>query len=251
VSDASHELRSPIATIREHAEVALAHPGLTRTDELAAVVLEADRRLAALVDDLLLLARTDELSAGTRVPVDLDDVVFRELAHARPNRDIDVDGRLVSAGRVMGDDRQLQRVVANLVDNAIRHAAGRVVISLRTVDGTVLLDVEDDGPGIALEDRERVFERFVRLDDARSRDDGGSGLGLAIVAAVVAAHGGSVRVDSSPLGGARFVAQLRALDDAPPPFSVTKGLPADDRDVAPPEIDHEGSPTWRSASERN
>ena len=84
MSDASHELRSPIATIRQHAEVALAHPGLDPHRELAAVVLEADRRLAALVDDLLLLARTDELSAGTRVPVDLDDVVFRELAHVLP-----------------------------------------------------------------------------------------------------------------------------------------------------------------------
>jgi signal transduction histidine kinase len=109
---------------------------------------------------------------------------------------------------VTGDAAALRRVLGNLGDNAARHAASRVAFALAERDGAVVLDVDDDGPGIAPEDRPRVFGRFVRLDDARARDAGGSGLGLAIVAEVVGAHGGSVSIANGRLGGARFTVRL-------------------------------------------
>jgi signal transduction histidine kinase len=203
VSDASHELRSPVAAIRQHAEVALAHPDRTTVGELAGTVLAEDLRLQRLAEDLRLLTRADEhtLALGRR-PVDLDDLVLAEVRRLRGSG-LRVDAAGVSAGRVEGDGAALRRMVRNLADNAARHAAGRLAFSVAERDGQVLLVVEDDGPGIPETDRERVFERFVRLDDARARDDGGSGLGLAIVAELVAAHGGTVAVATSPLGGAR------------------------------------------------
>jgi signal transduction histidine kinase len=109
---------------------------------------------------------------------------------------------------VVGDRGQLAQVVRNLVDNACRHARSAVVVSVRRSDGHAELDVADDGPGVPPDQRARVFERFVRLDDARARADGGAGLGLAIVAEVVAAHGGTVDVVGSPMGGALFRVRL-------------------------------------------
>ena len=105
---------------------------------------------------------------------------------------------------------QLARLVRNLVDNASRHAQARVELSLQTTDATVELTVDDDGPGIDPDDRERVFERFTRLDDGRARDAGGLGIGLAIVKAIVEQHGGTVTIDDAPIGGARFVVRLPA-----------------------------------------
>ena len=215
VSDASHELRSPLATIRQHAEVALSHPDRTTTGQLAQLVLTEGGRVQQLVEDLLLLARVDEgILALRRHPVDLDDLVFEAATRVREATQLRVDTTAVSAGRVLGDEAQLQRVVRNLVDNAVRHARTAVALSLG-VDGSglVRLRVDDDGAGIPVDDRRRVFERFVRLDEARSRDAGGSGLGLAIVAEVVAAHGGSVAIDESPLGGARLEVALPAHPD--------------------------------------
>jgi signal transduction histidine kinase len=204
VSDASHELRSPVASIRQHAEVALAHPGRTTTTaELAATVLAEDLRLQRLAEDLLLLTRADEHTlALRRRPVDLDDLVFDEARRLRDAGSLRVDVGEVSAARVHGDPAGLRRLLRNLGDNAARHASTRVRFALDEHDGLVLLEVDDDGPGIPAADRTRVFERFVRLDDARARDDGGSGLGLAIVAELAAAHGGTVAVASSPLRGA-------------------------------------------------
>jgi signal transduction histidine kinase len=214
VSDASHELRSPVAAIRQHAEVALAHPDRTTTAELAATVLAEDLRLQRLAEDLLLLTRADEHTlALRRRPVDLDDLVFEEAGRLRDGTGLRVDTTAVSAGRVDGDAAGLRRVLRNLGDNAARHAAGRLALSLAERDGLVLLGVDDDGPGIPEPDRARVFERFVRLDDARARDDGGSGLGLAIVAELAAAHGGTVAVAASPLGGARVEVTLPRLHD--------------------------------------
>jgi signal transduction histidine kinase len=214
VSDASHELRSPVAAIRQHAEVALAHPDRTTTAELAATVLAEDLRLQRLAEDLLLLTRADEHTlAVARRPVDLDDLVFEEARRLRAATGLRVDTAAVSAGRVDGDAAGLRRVLRNLGDNAARHAAGRLAFSLAERDGLVLLGVDDDGPGIPEADRERVFERFVRLDDARARDDGGSGLGLAIVAELARAHGGTVAVAPSPLGGARVQVTLPRLAD--------------------------------------
>ena len=208
VSDAAHELRSPVASIRQHAEVAGAHPGTTDVRELAGTVAREGVRLQDLVDDLLLLARLDEsASPMARDEVDLDDVVLAEAARLRATTDVQVDTVSVGAGRVRGDARYLERSVRNLSDNAARHATGRVGFSVAEFDGHVALRVDDDGPGIPVDARERVFERFERLDDARARDTGGSGLGLAIVREVVRAHGGEVVLGESPLGGLR--AELR------------------------------------------
>lgn len=209
VSDASHELRSPVAVVRQHAEVALAHPRRTTVDQLAGTVLAESLRLQRLVEDLLLLARADERTLALhRRPVDLDDLVFDEARRLRTTAPVTVDTTAVSAGPVDGDAAALRRMLRNIADNAIHHARSRVALSLAERDGWVVLNVDDDGPGIAAEDRARLFERFVRLDGARSRDAGGAGLGLAIVAELAAVHGGGASVTESPLGGARFTVRL-------------------------------------------
>jgi signal transduction histidine kinase len=221
VSDASHELRSPIASIRQHAEVAVAHPERTEVADLADVVRSEAVRLQDLVTGLLELSRLDEGGVRTRRPVDLDDLALDAVARARarstaggaPERDGDapavrVDGSAISAARVLGDERVLAGMVRNLVDNAVRHASTRVAVSLTEHDGSAVLTVDDDGTGVPEDERERVFERFVRLDEARSRDAGGAGLGLAIVRDAVRAHGGDTTVVASPLGGARFVVRI-------------------------------------------
>ncbi len=213
VSDASHELRSPVASIRQHAEVALAHPDRTTTAELAGTVLAENLRIQQLVDDLLLLARADERRLTVPdTPVDLDDLVFEEAKQLRETTALRIDTSAVSAGRVRGDADALRRVLRNLGDNAARHARTRIAFTLSERRGNVVMAVSDDGPGVPEGERERVFERFVRLAEARSRDDGGSGLGLAIVAELVGAPGGSVRVGDGPLGGARFEVTLPAAD---------------------------------------
>ena len=209
IADASHELRSPITAIRQHAEVALAHPDRTSTADLARVAHAESLRMQVLVDDLLLLARADEQGLGrSRLPVDLDDLVFAEAARLRGQAAITVDTSAVSPVRVDGDSAGLGRMLRNLVDNAARHARGRVALALAELDGQAVIHVDDDGPGIPPADRRRVFDRFVRLDESRSRAGGGSGLGLAIVAEIVAAHGGDVAAEDGPLAGARLTVRL-------------------------------------------
>ncbi|GAB2777085.1 HAMP domain-containing sensor histidine kinase [Nocardioides salsibiostraticola] len=214
VSDAAHELRSPIASIMQNLEVATEYPDHLSTTEFVDTVRIESTRLERLVVALLSLARLDERSpqhpAG---PVDLDDLVFEETARLRQSTQLRVDIAGVSAGRVAGDPLLLAQALRNLVDNAQRHALGSVALTLREDLTTVTLTVEDDGAGVPPADRERVFERFVRLDEARARDDGGSGLGLAIVHTIVTSYDGSVSVDESPLGGARFVVQLPRFDE--------------------------------------
>jgi signal transduction histidine kinase len=168
-------------------------------------------RLQRLVDDLLLLARADEHTvAFHRQPLDLDDVVLDEVTRQETTTDLEIDATGVSAGAVDGDPDALRRLVRNLFDNAARHASRHIAVALSEREGTVHLVVEDDGPGVAPEDRHRVFERFVRLDDARARDHGGSGLGLAIVAELVTAHDGTVVIGDATLGGARIEVTLPA-----------------------------------------
>ena len=205
VADASHELRSPIASIHTQAEVALAHAPDDDARDLAAGVLAEAERLGTIVDDLLALARHDETLAPPGGVVDLDDIV---IACASRTRRVPVDTSRVSGGQVRGRVDELTRVVTHLLDNAARHATSAVRVSLITAGDRVELTVEDDGPGVEPGDRERIFERFVRLDEARVRDDGGAGLGLAVVGAVVTAAGGSIEVTESDLGGARFVASF-------------------------------------------
>lgn len=208
VADASHELRSPIAVLKAQAELTIATSEQPETVELAAGVLDETDRLSAIVDDLLALARHDATLPAPGQPVDLDDVVLTEAN--RPRR-VPVDTSAVSAGRVRGRIDELGRVVGHLLDNAARHADSQVRVSLAADDDEIVLTVDDDGPGIAEADRERVFERFVRLDEARQRDAGGAGLGLAVVAAVVRASGGSITVGDADLGGARFELRLPAV----------------------------------------
>ncbi|MFQ5556810.1 MAG: ATP-binding protein [Acidimicrobiales bacterium] len=208
VSDASHELRSPVAVLRTEAEVALQRPDSTTVDELARGVLGEVGRLQRIVEDLLVLARREEgRPPAPAEPLDLDDVL---LAEATRKRAVAMDVSAVSGGRVRIGSDAATGMIAHLLDNAARHAASRVVVGLRTEpDGaTVTLWVDDDGPGVAPAERERVFERFTRLEAARTRDTGGAGLGLAVVKATTEDLGGSVTVVDSPLGGARFVVHL-------------------------------------------
>ena len=211
VADASHELRSPVAAIRQHAEVALAHPELP--SELAQVAHAESVRMQALIEDLLLLARADAATLVLRrQAVDLDDLVLDEVSRLRARGD-GVEVRGVSPVRVTADPAALRRVLANIGDNAARHAHHRVEFRVSDVDGSAQVVVDDDGPGVPVDDRSRVFERFVRLDAARARVDGGSGLGLAIVAEIVTAHGGTVAIGESPLGGARVTVRLPLISD--------------------------------------
>jgi signal transduction histidine kinase len=210
VADASHELRSPLASIRQAAEVAHTHPGALPEGELADAVLEESARMQRLVDQLLLLTRTgDGGVARPRQDVDLDDLALAEAKRVgRSGLEVQTAG--VGAGRVRGDPTALAQVVRNLVDNAARHADRTMAVAVRSTGGAVELVVEDDGGGIPVDQRERVFERFVRLDEARARDVGGSGLGLAIVREIVVAHGGTVTVTAAESGGARFLVRLPA-----------------------------------------
>jgi signal transduction histidine kinase len=213
VSDASHELRSPLASLRQFAEVARVHPDRIDAADLSEAILDEGARLERLVDSMLTLAKADEgvLSLSHR-PVDLDDIALAEVRRVRSATAVSVDASAVGAARVLGDPDLLAQVVRNLVDNAARHADRAIAMSLVSVNGTadIVLTVDDDGDGVSGADAERVFERFVRLDDARARDSGGSGLGLAIVREIVRAHGGRVTVGTSPLGGARFEVRLPA-----------------------------------------
>jgi signal transduction histidine kinase len=206
VSDASHELRSPVATLRQSAEVAQAHPEVLPVSELAEIVQAESARMQRLVDQLLVLTRADEGRIGDLSEVDVDDLLFEEAARLR-RAGLRVDSSAVQHVRTYADRRALTQVVRNLVDNAAHHSTGRVDLSLAAEDGFLLLSVRDDGPGVPAPERERIFDRFVRLDDARHRDGGGSGLGLAIVRDLLIAAGGDVTVsDAGP--GAVFVVRL-------------------------------------------
>ena len=213
VSDASHELRSPLASIRTNLEVALRRSNTADWPAVASRVLAEDERMEDTVSELLDLARLDEAPGGTPVSslpeVDLDELVHDETVRAHR---VLLNTTRVSAGRVHGRREQLTRVVRNLLDNADRHAQTMVAIELHNDSdtGIVELVVDDDGPGIAPEDRERVFDRFTRLDDGRARDAGGLGLGLSMVKAIVEQHDGTVTIGDAPLGGARITVALPA-----------------------------------------
>jgi len=214
VSDASHELRSPLASIRTNLEVALRNADRTDWPAVAGRVLAEDERMEGTVSELLELARLDEVEGGVPVEslpeVDLDELVLDETV--RDHRVL-VNTTRVSAGRVHGRREQLARVVRNLLDNAERHARSMVAIGLHNDadTGIVELTVDDDGPGIDAADRERVFDRFTRLDDGRARDAGGLGLGLSMVKTIVEQHGGDVAIGDAPLGGARITVTLPAV----------------------------------------
>ncbi|MET1052188.1 MAG: ATP-binding protein [Mycetocola sp.] len=211
ISDASHELRSPLASMRQYAEVAQAHPDRVSAAELSDVILDEGARLERLVQGMLVLAKADEHTlAPTRVAVDLDDLVLAEARRLKDTTSLTVDVSGVGPARVLGDVGLLGQALRNLADNAARHADGRVAFELTEENGQVLLVIADDGNGIPSDARETIFERFVRLDEARARESGGSGLGLAIVREIAVAHGGSVIATGSALGGARFEVRVPA-----------------------------------------
>lgn len=209
VSDAAHELRTPLTIVRHELEVVLGSDGSEWRSAAEGALVES-LRMERLVDDLLFIARhdheeTDFVGAGQLV--DLDDVVVVEAQRVRGGVTVDVSD--VSAGQVRGRADQLARVTRNLIDNALRHAQSAVAVRVGSKGGEVFLEVEDDGAGISIDNRAVVFERFVRLDEARSRDSGGSGLGLSIARDIVLAHGGTIAVlPPGRLGGARIKVTL-------------------------------------------
>jgi two-component system OmpR family sensor kinase len=229
IADASHELRTPLTTIRGFSELyrqgGARQPG--ELDRLMRRIEDQAAGMGLLVEDLLLLARLDQQRPLERHPVDLLALTADAVNDARavaPDRRIELvtGGHDGSTGRplvVLGDEARLRQVLANLMSNALTHTpAGtpvEVLARTRPLDGgpRAVVEVVDQGPGLSAEQAERVFERFYRADPARSRSRGGAGLGLAIVAALVAAHGGDVEVDSAPGCGATFrVLPLAAPD---------------------------------------
>ncbi len=204
VADASHELRSPVAASSVQLEVALAHPDHVDWPVTAGAVLAEQQQLGRLIDDLLALSRLDEDGMGPVADVDLDEVLTAEV---RRPRSVPVELVECEPVRLRGSAALVTRLARNLVDNAAQHAVSRVDVSLSVVGGAARLVVDDDGPGVALADRERIFDRFIRLDEARGRD-GGAGLGLAIASEVARAHGGIIGRDEASIGGARFIVDL-------------------------------------------
>ena len=219
VSDASHELRSPLTRMRTQMEVDAGRP---ETADLVAThesVLEETIALQDMVDDLLYLARSDSGASPSRdQPVDLDDLVSEEAARVTAESPASLDLSHLSGASVRGDRAGLRRAIRNLLGNAARYAESTVSVELAEAAGSAVLTISDDGPGIPSDQRERIFERFTRLDDARSAEGGGTGLGLAITREIITAHDGTIGVEESAAGGARFVVTLplwlvKNLDD--------------------------------------
>ena len=205
VADASHELRSPLTRLRTELEVDLAETTDSGERETLSGLLEEVVGMQRMVEDLLFLARSDAGKwDGAFQRLDLDDLVLQEGRRIQSHHRVEVDLSEVSGAHVTGDAGQLTRAIGNLMDNAERHARSRVKLSLEESGAEAVLVVEDDGPGIPLQDAEMVFERFARLDEARTATTGGTGLGLAISREIVERHHGSLSLLPSDEGGARF-----------------------------------------------
>lgn len=204
VADASHELRGPIAALRTELELAVDHPSRTDWPASARDALTDALRLEHLTGDLLFLARMDADEPTRYGDVDLG-TTLADLARRRPAVRTHLPGGPVT---VHGSAPHLRRLLANVLDNAARHHRAQVEVHLSTSDSATIVHVDDDGNGIAPEDRERVFDRFTRLDEARTRDRGGAGLGLAIARDIAHRHGGTLHAAEAPLGGARLTLRL-------------------------------------------
>jgi two-component system OmpR family sensor kinase len=230
VADASHELRTPVTTIRGYAEMHR-RGALDEPDELAQAMRRTEaeaERMGTLVNDLLLLARLDQGRPLAQRPVDLGVFAIDAASDVRAV----APGRRVSTTTeadvvVLGDEHRLRQVVANLVGNALAHTPVEASIELRVgrLGQRAVLEVADDGPGIPPGLAGRAFERFTRADPARGRDHGGSGLGLAIVQAIVAAHGGRVALESEPGSGTSVRVELPLACEGPPPPDHPVGPP--------------------------
>ncbi len=217
ISDASHELRSPITATGATLELAIGDPGAADWPEVATILEEENTRLAKLVDDLLLLARLDEEQQSGRFgrpsSVDLDELCLTEAERSHP---VEVSVHVAAPARVVGDAAALTRAIRNLVDNAAGYAATSVRIEVDSAGPDAVVRVVDDGPGVAAEHVDRIFERFFRADESRTRTTGGgAGLGLAIARQVAENHGGTLSVvDPPPDAGAAF--ELRVPSEPVP-----------------------------------
>ncbi len=212
VSDASHELRSPLTAVKGGAGLLIPDPEHNPPTKAMTALLNGIERLEVVLDDLTQLALGDADEPMSKV--DVGDLVHGQVAALSVPEHLRVDASQVEHFAALAFPVPFSRAVGNLLENALRHASSTVVVRAQLVDGATVVVVEDDGSGVPGEDRTRVFERFVRLDEGRSRDRGGSGLGLAIVATIAEVHRGSVECDESPdLGGARFTLRLSNGDE--------------------------------------
>ncbi len=225
IADASHELRTPLTSILANLE--LLHDQLTDAErsgeqgEMVSGALASSQRMRRLIADLLLLARADAGRVGARREVDLSEVAEAAVAEVRPVADGHaLELRAADGVSVDADADELHRLAVNLLDNGIRHTptGSTIEIAVERRNGDAVLEVSDDGPGIPEDEREQIFSRFARLGGPGDViADAGTGLGLAIVRAVATSHGGSVRVGTSPAGGARFTVSLPATGSGPAP----------------------------------
>ena len=196
VSDASHELRSPITSMHTALEVASLHPETTSVEQLSEELLRETTRMQNMVAALLELARVEDGRESPLEPIDIAPAITQTT------------GEKCSELIVEADADQIESALRNLVDNARRYASSKVEVSILRSDSDVTIVVEDDGPGVPTDQRERIFERFARIDEGRARADGGVGIGLALVKRIAQRHHGTVMVGDSELGGARFSFQL-------------------------------------------
>jgi two-component system OmpR family sensor kinase len=224
VGDASHELRTPVTTIRGYAEL-YRSGGLDDDEELHEAMRRTEQeaiRMGALVDDLLLLARLDEGRPLERVPVHLDELAEDAVRDARA---VDPQRRITATvkrpAQVLGDDGRLRQVVANLVRNALVHTPDGtpVEVTVDRNDGRAILEVRDEGPGMSADVASKAFDRFYRADPSRVRSRGGTGLGLAIVQSTITAHGGDVLLDTAPGRGTVVRIELPAAPGSAPSAS--------------------------------
>ncbi|MEV4355175.1 ATP-binding protein [Nonomuraea sp. NPDC049625] len=213
VADASHELRSPLSSLHTQLEVASAYPDETDWRATGTQALAAADRLTGIIDELMMLARLDAHAVVQRRVVDMCRVAQEQVRRREGSRALIVINPCRPAP-VYGSPIQLDRMLTNLLDNATRHAATRIDLSVEVADRKVIVTVADDGDGIPPQDRERIFERFTRLDDARAKDKEGSGLGLSLSREIAMAHRGTLAVaDHWP--GARFVVVLPLYEGEP------------------------------------
>ena len=205
VADASHELRSPLTAIRTGLEVGLSHPDRAPWPQIAGRAVRQSQRLEQLIAELLVMARADaHRLAARRQPLDLA-VLLADLAAATPAPGVSIDLSVAPGTATTGNPEDLSRMFRNLLDNAVRYASHRVLVTAAAGPEGIVVEIADDGPGIPEEERERVFGRFVRLDASREQASGSAGLGLAIAREIATAHGATIVLTEAPGGGTRAV----------------------------------------------
>ena len=223
VADASHELRSPLTAIRTVLEVGLSHPDRAPWPQIADRAVRQSQRLEQLIAELLVLAKADaHRLAARRQPVDLA-VLLAELAAATPAPGVSIDLSVAPGTATTGNPEDLSRMFRNLLDNAVRYARHRVLVTAAAGPEGIVVEIADDGPGIPAEERERVFGRFVRLDASREQASGSAGLGLAIAREIAAAHGAAIVLTEAPGGGTRAVVTVGGTADAAAETTIRSG----------------------------